>query len=151
MKLTGYRGNAPNKILIGWLIIFGFSLSGCDRSSKTTALTQCPEGATLVGAPPPKEYQQRCVKPGNIRHGPSRSWYANGSIRADTNWWDGTKHGEFALWYENGQQRAEGEDYHGRAVGEWTYWDEDGNVTQHRQFSEIHELANLEQSKPNAQ
>jgi hypothetical protein len=129
------------KISIGCIALIAFSLGGCDKTAKITVLTQCPEGAALVGAPPPSEYQQRCVKPGSIRHGPSRSWYADGSIRADTNWWDGTKHGEFTLWYDNGQKRAEGEDHHGRAVGEWTYWDEAGNVLQHRKFTDSQELA----------
>ena len=104
---------------------------GC--GPKIEPLTSCPEGARLTGSAPPEGEQQRCMKGGD-RHGPSRSWYKNGRVRAETEWWEGTKHGSFTLWYENGQKRAEGEDWHGQAMGTWTYWDEEGNVLQQRSF-----------------
>ena len=109
----------------------------CNSSPRVVPLTErdCPEGAVLAGAAPPRGELQRCELPGGVRHGKSRAWYADGRPRYETEWWYGIKHGTFTLWYPNGQKRAEGEDRYGLPAGQWMTWAENGAVTQQRAFA----------------
>lgn len=118
-----------------WILSL-IALLACDHFTRIVPLTDadCPEGARVVGAAPPEGFQQRCERPGSIRHGKSRAWYHNGRLRAETEWWEGKRHATFTLWYENGQKRATGQDRRGIPSGKWTYWDENGNVLQERVF-----------------
>ena len=93
-------------IVIGVLVI---SVAGCGHTlapkppaAAKPIVYQCPEGTKLVGAPPPKSYQQGCSKP------------------------DGTKHGKYTTWHPNGQKGQEGEIRDGKPHGRWTVWHDNG-------------------------
>lgn len=100
----------------------------------SATITACPEGAALEGDAPPRALRQRCLRPGNERHGASRDWYEGGGERSYSEWWEGAKHGRFMLWFKNGRVRSEGAHRHGVPAGHWTYYREDGTVQQQRTF-----------------
>ena len=108
-------------------------------SPPSAALTDrdCPEGATVVGAAPPKGFLQRCELPGGVRHGKSRAWYETGKLRYETEWWQGVKHGKFTMWYPSGAKRAEGEDRHGVPDGMWRQWTERGALAEERSLQGV--------------
>jgi hypothetical protein len=98
----------------------------------------CPEGADVQRLEYPEERGggsgERCVRPDGTRHGPSRDWYPDGSIRSLTSWIDGERHGKSTMWHVNGTKAAEVEHSHWLAVGQWTNWDEQGNVVDQKDF-----------------
>jgi len=126
---------------LAWILTVG-AAAACSDSRVTapvvppvTPIAACPEGATLVGAPPPDGLRQRCQKSDGERHGATREWYENRRERSYSEWWDGQKHGRFTLWFNNGQVRSQGAHRHGAPAGEWTYFREDGSVRQHQRFA----------------
>jgi len=65
----------------------------------------CPDGAVLVGKPPPDGFEVRCVLESsqNRKYGPTMEWYPNGRKRAVSEWKNGVIHGPFVRWYDSGQ------------------------------------------------
>lgn len=117
----------------GLIVTTVLLLAACTEKA---ALLTCPDGARIVGAAPPQGYNQRCERPGGIRHGLSRFWHANGQLSAETEWSNGRKHGTFRLWYPNGRKRAEGAHYDMQPVGSWSFWDGQGNLFQKEEFGD---------------
>ena len=68
------------------------------------------------------------------RHGPSRDWYDDGTLRSLTSWVNGERHGVSLLWHPNGAKQAEIQHSHWIPVGVWTNWDAEGNVVDQRDF-----------------
>ena len=63
---------------------------------------------------------------GDMRHGASKSWYANGKPEQDGSYEYGKKAGTFTFWHENGQVAATGEYKEDQAEGTWVWWHENG-------------------------
>jgi antitoxin component YwqK of YwqJK toxin-antitoxin module len=96
---------------------------------------------------------------GDMRHGSSKSWYANGKPEQDGSYEYGKKAGTFTFWHENGQVAATGEYkadvaegtwvwWHangqksavgkytkGTLIGEWRWWDETGKLTKQQTYT----------------
>ncbi|MBM3266829.1 MAG: DUF4932 domain-containing protein [Candidatus Sericytochromatia bacterium] len=68
---------------------------------------ECPEGASIAGAPPPAGRERYCRKMGptgaEIRHGAFRAWYSNGQAAAEGEYRDGLREGPWRRWWDNGQ------------------------------------------------
>jgi hypothetical protein len=72
------------------------------------AAIACPEGARLVGTPPPNGNEAWCETSDQAGR-----W---------------TRNGAWMAWYKSGQVRAEGEYLDGRREGRWTIWSPEGEV-----------------------
>jgi antitoxin component YwqK of YwqJK toxin-antitoxin module len=94
----------------------------------------------------------------DLRHGPSREWYASGKPQSDGNYQNDKRHGKFTFWHENGQVAVTGEYkddqpdglwvwFHenglkstvgkyenGTFIGEWRSWGEDGRLTRQKVY-----------------
>ena len=62
----------------------------------------------------------------DMRHGSSKSWYANGKTEQDGAYEYGKKTGTFTFWHENGQVAATGEYKNDLAIGTWVWWHDNG-------------------------
>jgi antitoxin component YwqK of YwqJK toxin-antitoxin module len=95
----------------------------------------------------------------DLRHGASKSWYANGKLEQEGAYEYGKKTGTFTFWHENGQIAATGEykddlaegnwvwwhangqksavgKYtHGALIGDWRWWDETGKLTKQQTYT----------------
>jgi len=91
----------------------------------------------------------------DLRHGPSRSWYANGARQHEgrfehdkkvgrfTHWYpngqvalvaeyrDDQPHGNWVWWHENGLKKVFGSYDAGKPIGEWRWWNSEGRLTRH--------------------
>lgn len=56
------------------------------------------------------------------RHGKWAYWHANGTRRADGDYFLGQRHGGWTWWYENGQVSAKGSYVDGNPDGRWGWW-----------------------------
>jgi antitoxin component YwqK of YwqJK toxin-antitoxin module len=63
---------------------------------------------------------------GDMRHGSSKTWYANGKAEQDGSYAYGKKTGTFTYWHENGQVAATGEYKDDLAEGSWVWWHDNG-------------------------
>lgn len=63
---------------------------------------------------------------GDMRHGTTKTWYANGKPEQEGAYEYGKKTGTFTFWHENGQIAATGEYKDDLAEGNWTWWHENG-------------------------
>jgi antitoxin component YwqK of YwqJK toxin-antitoxin module len=63
---------------------------------------------------------------GDMRHGTSKSWYANGKPEQDGSYEYGKKSGTFTFWHENGQVASTGEYKDDLAEGNWVWWHANG-------------------------
>jgi antitoxin component YwqK of YwqJK toxin-antitoxin module len=86
----------------------------------------CPEGATLVGAPPPKGNVIQCVLPNGAPHGLSSVWFEGGHEGTLTEYKNGVRHGRWMYWLHN-HTLAEGQFEDGRRHGTWTFWYDQGS------------------------
>jgi hypothetical protein len=62
----------------------------------------CPRGARLTGAAPPDDFEVHCERPDGTRHGPSASFYEEGSLYLRSEYVDGRLHGRVIALYPNG-------------------------------------------------
>lgn len=69
-----------------------------------------------------------CSLPGRISHGPSASWYRDGTVRGTANYFDGRWHGQSVYYHKNGHKAQEGRFWEGHHVGVWRYWNEQGEL-----------------------
>ena len=80
--------------------------------------------------PPDDFWAVRTAKYGaegsDMRHGSSKSWYANGKPEQEGSYEYGKKAGTFTFWHENGQVAATGEYKADVAEGTWVWWHENG-------------------------
>jgi antitoxin component YwqK of YwqJK toxin-antitoxin module len=63
---------------------------------------------------------------GDMRHGTTKTWYANGKQEQEGAYEYGKKTGTFTFWHENGQIAATGEYKDDLAEGNWVWWHENG-------------------------
>jgi hypothetical protein len=85
----------------------------------------CPEGAKLVGTPPPTGQVVECVQPNGVVNGLSSVWYPNGHEGTMTEYKNGVRDGRWLYWL-HGQKLVEGTFRSGRRDGAWTYWFDEG-------------------------
>lgn len=64
----------------------------------------CPTGTKLEGAAPPAGTHVWCEKSGQVRHGPSTTWYSNGRMASTGEYRDGQFEGPWELWSEDGSE-----------------------------------------------
>jgi antitoxin component YwqK of YwqJK toxin-antitoxin module len=110
----------------------------------------------------------------DMRHGSTKSWYANGKPEMEGAYEYGKKTGTFTFWHENGQVAATGEykndvaegtwvwwhengqksaigKYNnGALIGEWRWWDEGGKLTKQKQYTGT-ESASVEKAPTEAE
>jgi len=94
----------------------------------------CPPGTSLVGPVGPSgtgrtvndRLTAACMRPDGTRHGPSVTWYANGSKALAGDYQDGLQEGEWLFWHENGQMSGRGSFQQGKPHGTWTTWHDNG-------------------------
>lgn len=85
----------------------------------------CPNGAQLVGSPPPEGIKVRCERNG-LYHGPLVKWFDSGGVEWSGTYLNNEKRGRWVEWYENGEMRLEGAYHDGKKQGPWSYWYESG-------------------------
>ncbi len=96
---------------------------------------ECPEGAELRGAPPPHGLEFYCSADG-LRHGPYRSWSADGGLILTGVYERGEKHGDFIGWHERGGPKAfEGSYASGSKEGPWSLWHPDGAPSERGRYA----------------
>ena len=90
----------------------------------------CPGGTVLVGAAPPKGFEQWCAKePGNAgspKHGPILHWWDDGSKQFEGTYADGQMDGQWNWYAKTGQTTKSGQFAAGKKHGKWTFWDATG-------------------------
>jgi hypothetical protein len=86
----------------------------------------CPEGASLVGTPPPSGQVVECVQPNGVVNGFSSVWYPNGHEGTLTEYKNGVRDGRWLYWL-HGQKLVEGTFRNGKRDGAWTYWFDEGS------------------------
>jgi hypothetical protein len=126
-------------------------LAACQRTRD--AAFSCPQGSTLMGAPPPKGAEVWCQKIVNgrpikngmfvvyndsggkmiegtyrngVQEGEWTMWYENGQRSAIDHYHNGLQDGLHISWYANGQKALEGNYVAGKREGIWTRWDPSG-------------------------
>jgi antitoxin component YwqK of YwqJK toxin-antitoxin module len=72
----------------------------------------------------------------DMRHGSSKSWYANGQPEMEGSYEYGKKAGTFTFWHENGQVAATGEYKADVAVGTWVWWHANGQKSAVGKYTE---------------
>ena len=63
----------------------------------------------------------------NKEHGKCRTWYKDGQIGINGNYFKGKKDGKWTTWYENGQIKTRQNYNNGISDGKFTYWFSNGN------------------------
>lgn len=94
----------------------------------------CPPGARLVGPLEPNEATLTvngrttgaCKTPDGINHGPSVTWYANGTKANAGEYRNGHKEGEWKFWHENGFLSGQGVFHNDKPEGSWVSWHDNG-------------------------
>lgn len=100
-----------------------------ERPGWWTAPSPCPDGASLVGKPPPAGDEVVCQRPDGTRHGRMTWWSGNGTKLSEGEYIDDVPTGHWVVWYENGNRKTQGSYDNGKEVGRWYGWDQDGNIT----------------------
>lgn len=96
----------------------------------------------------------------DMRHGPSRGWYANGQKQHEgrfnhgkkvgrfTHWFSNGQaalvaeyrqdepHGAWVWWHDNGQKKVLGSYEEGKPIGDWRWWDTSGRLTRHESMED---------------
>lgn len=120
----------------------------------------CPPGTNLVGPIGPNGTRitvngrsaAACMRPDGTSHGPSMTWYEDGSKASSGDYRNGVKEGLWCFWHENGrisgrgvfrdgkpdgvwvswydnqQKESEGSYFEGKHHGQFTYWDRSGHI-----------------------
>ena len=105
----------------------------------------------------------------HLRHGPSRTWHANGQLQLEgqfdhdqrvghfTYWHPNSQkaaegkfvkdkhHGAWVWWHENGQKAAIGQYEHGALIGLWRWWDEHGKLAKQMVYDQPQTVADEEE------
>jgi antitoxin component YwqK of YwqJK toxin-antitoxin module len=102
--------------------------SGGSQRQKKTESTYL--AATTVQQSPDEFWNFRLAKYNttgkDLKHGPSKAWFANGKQQFEGSYQNGKKSGSFTYWHENGQIAATGEYKEDRAEGIWVWWHKNG-------------------------
>ncbi len=90
----------------------------------------CPDGAVMVGAPPPAGGERYCRKMGpdgaELRHGWYTSWFRNGQKAAEGEYRDGLREGQWLRWWDNGQKFEDLSLAAGKLDGSYRSWHRTG-------------------------
>jgi antitoxin component YwqK of YwqJK toxin-antitoxin module len=105
----------------------------------------------------------------DLKHGPSKAWFANGRPQFDGFYQYGKRSGTFTYWHENGQVAATGEYqedqpegiwvwWHsngqksaigkyqdGALIGEWRWWNEDGKLSKQHEYDGTESISSQDQ------
>lgn len=81
----------------------------------------CPEGTTLVGAPPPRGQTVQCLLPSGERHGRVSVWFPNGHEGTYGEYERDQRHGRWMHWL-HGRKLMEGAYHTGRRHGTWAFF-----------------------------
>lgn len=125
----------------GWgvLALLPLALALAASPAAADEAPRCPEGATLVGAPPPDGLEEWCeiANPDGetVKHGRYVSWFDPTHKQAEIEYVDGREHGRATAWYPTGQKAAEGVYENGERTGLWTRWYGDGVKQAETHFS----------------
>lgn len=92
--------------------------------------TSCPPGTILVGPIGPDgtrltvngRSSAACMRPDGTSHGPSMTWYVDGSKASSGNYIEGTKEGLWCFWHKNGRLSGRGVFRDGKPDGIWVSW-----------------------------
>lgn len=94
----------------------------------------CPEGTIEMGARPPEGSDLWCAiaAPGvtPVRHGPARTWWADGRQQTVGVYEHDVKSGHWTFWSADGHLEQEGDFEAGRKSGYWILYDADGEVAE---------------------
>jgi hypothetical protein len=95
-------------------------------------LLDCPKGTSLQGAPPPQGFELACVRQGAapLRHGPYRSWRAEGTLLTEGAYAEDLKDGMWRAWHPNGVLASEGAYVLGKRHGSWATFHPTGALEQ---------------------
>lgn len=94
-----------------WTALIAAGLAAAPNDQPNAEPIECPPGAKLRGAAPPRGKAQWCEAPdlfgGMKKNGPFRRWYADGSLRSTGEFLDGERHGRWQKWDEEGNLLGE--------------------------------------------
>jgi len=95
----------------------------------------CPPGTEHRGASPFEGFEEWCILPddrlpdgGNMRHGPARSYYDDGTVSIESSYRDGKLHGRYVEFFRGGVMAKEGFYEAGKRTGRWSFFFEDGTL-----------------------
>lgn len=109
---------------------------------------RCPPGTELVGpvladgttVTVNDRVTASCLRPDGTPHGPSMTWYGDGSKASEGAYRDGVKEQEWTFWHDNGQISGRGRFRDGKPDGPWQIFDRDGTLvktTEYRDGAEV--------------
>ncbi len=148
-----YNHVLKHHLLIYWINIIFLSVPGTIRSAQAQQLlsspveetplnhladwndlSSCPPETSLIG--PVGSDGTRitvngrstaaCMRPDGTNHGPSMSWYKNGSKASAGDYHNGVKEGLWYFWHENGQISGHGAFHDGKAEDRWVSFYDNG-------------------------
>lgn len=122
-----FRASRASLVGAGFLLLS--TIGACGDSRTEFRGFQCPAGTELVSDENSEGTWMYCWLPGRIPHGPSPSWYPDGTPRSRGNYFDGRWHGASVHYHRNGQKSQEGRYWEGHKLGVWKYWNEEGELT----------------------
>jgi antitoxin component YwqK of YwqJK toxin-antitoxin module len=97
----------------------------------------CPEGAQLMGAPPPEGEQVWCQKVVDgkpVKHGIFILYAPGGLKLIEGTYVDGKQHGEWTLYYDNGLKQTVDNFKHGVQDGPFMSWHPNGKIATMGQY-----------------
>jgi len=99
-------------------------------ASTTDSRVKCPEETTQhVDQDLPTHHTQiYCLDRNNREHGPTLTWYSNGTLFTERNYKHGNEDGIQRDWYEDGTIKMEHNSSNGRAQGTYRYWHPNGKL-----------------------
>lgn len=83
---------------------------------------ECPAKTRVAGAAPPEGFRVWCENSDGVEHGPMKSWFESGEVKATGSYRLGRMHGTWIARHENGNKRSEGMYHDGRMTGTWQTW-----------------------------
>ena len=103
------------------------------KSSKkiqVAAITKCPEGAKLLGSPPPTGNAQWCSLPTKdgkgTKHGEYKKWFDDGKTKISSYFDNGSANGKYIEWFPSGQKKFQGDYLDNEKNGRWIEWNPEG-------------------------
>ena len=77
-----------------------------------------------------------------MRHGPSKEWYANGQLKREGRYTYGKRTGRFTYWHANGQKLSEGEYRSDKQHGRWVWWHDNGLTSAIGEYAQGQQVGN---------
>ena len=122
-------------VFLSILALSVFLLPGCKSAPvKPDTPSLCPEGANLVGSPPPQGKEQFCKKSNGDKHGMYKKWFLTGTLDREGEFQDNVEQGQWIFYYQSGQKWCEIQYKDGKEHGLSVCWHENGNKQSERNF-----------------